>query len=1568
MITEKEVQAVELSPTKKDFYQIWNELLDTASKISERWDPASTNESDPGIVLLKVLTAIADKLNYNIDKNTLEAFMPSASQQESMRKLCEMMGYDMKYYRSATTDVVVTYVGATQLTNNDIVTIGQFTNIKNQEDDINYVTTQTQTLGGSMNSASIPCIEGELVAVETDTDNIISLMLLDDNQRYYLPEAQIAENGIFIYNVNDGVLYSKNWDKVDNLNTQPEGSKVYKFGYDSKKGVPYVQFPDDISSIIGDGLIIYYIRTHGINGNISPRTLSVLTKPENWAAEIEAGTITEDVEAIYNEDPTTNFIVTNQAAVTNGANIETIDQAYNNYKKTIGTFDTLVTCRDYMNKIYQLTADEGDNTNTTPLVSNCIVSDIRDDINKSITLCSFNEYGITYSTQSLMSGSTKLINNFDLVLYPFRTYYNLGTKSDYEKSFTFDPTVLEQIKNDLSIARYKTISHNFVAPDLHDIVLIKNYLQLKAKITTTRRVTALEEKDILNSIYSAVYNRFNMRQLDFGEEIPFDDILECISNADIRIKNIALEEPILYTKFRDRDGNEYDTAQAAGQILYNKLALRNVLAGKISLFDYDDDFAANYTEIEIDNTEGGTYEDYADQYPIPADPSNPEPQSYPITSISGTLTITGEDPEHPSQQDQFKDYTLSANEVIQFRAPNFKTLLTYPAYVNYYLILNDTTGGVPAAPATMMTLETFMNLGSNWVSFISDAGTSRASSFTIEAGQDRDQVFNSYMTKYSQLFYNTSSDPDVITLALANAPVTNVDKYYYYELNANNYATWYTFICNQNGEDGNRLKGLFRRLSADMSRPIGELVDADHFKYELATQYIQYTNPVLQNYFVQATHTTDDPNNNWTANGLGRNANYVCIPKNTDYKLDKNEYLYINYSTTTSTDAGDETTVINKVYKENDIVRPNFDLVDSNKYAETHTYSKTTGFDTSLFKLVSSGTQTTEAIPGMFTFGANEQVEIREKAIIQLDNKFTKLYWERNDEKPDSHGIIKFTVDANNEYTLKPGEIFAYTDINQIDMAYYGSGSTIKLGSQTPTILKYSTDAAVSTDDIANYGLAANIPWRTYDLSGNDKAITILEHQYINLTEGDTLKTLNHSEYISGTLNNNWLQANSATYTYSGSDAIHELPAIEVDGEDKWFVKTILELDVGPDTEQTLVKTDNVEEKITLTFKNQLPSANVELISDASADPITFKTNYLIMSSADTVDTTTSLTAEEDEEVTDFKVKLFALDDTYVPDNLNNFSKEYTKISFAEDFPDEAHGQDHYKFNVRIPESKPGLVMLYYVCNAEDPTDPKTFAYITGENTSTHEDYEFTIYNNNNSWWGASYISTTTSGPTVGSALNEGDIAADGVNYYTREPNTNHIPVGCLVAADYIYTYYATGTGDGETGFVADEDDKYFPITDPGSDAGYFLRPGINIVELDNNISSFNIYPGKDHFVDNVRKAGDTDAIVVVGGLSIINGINQKLDYKKTNDLLSNNLEQALSDIAEIDTEHNFYYNCPIDNGNIIDLNENDDEELLSSPLTWYNYNNENNKFVISEIDTDAMIKGITLTSSSRIK
>lgn len=222
-------------------------------------------------MLLKVLTAIADKLNYTIDKNTLEAFMPSATQEESMRKLCDMLGYTMKYYQSATTSVNISYVGTDYDIESDgaIIVIPQFTNIKNEDEDLNYVTLEQATLSGSISSISIDAIEGEYVQY----DNITKEQL-DDNRRYYLPESQIAENGIFLFDSTNSAL---KYEKVNNLNTQVLGTKCWKFGYDSRKDMPYIEFPSDINNIIGNGISFGFIRTNGANGNISAATLTKMS-------------------------------------------------------------------------------------------------------------------------------------------------------------------------------------------------------------------------------------------------------------------------------------------------------------------------------------------------------------------------------------------------------------------------------------------------------------------------------------------------------------------------------------------------------------------------------------------------------------------------------------------------------------------------------------------------------------------------------------------------------------------------------------------------------------------------------------------------------------------------------------------------------------------------------------------------------------------------------------------------------------------------------------------------------------------------------------------------------------------------------------------------------------------------------------------------------------------------------------------------------------------------------------------------------------------------------------------
>ena len=451
MLIKNEITALNLSPTKKDFVQIWNELLEVAGRLSERWDPTSTNESDPGIVILKALTGIADKLNYNIDKNTLEAFMPTAAQEDSMRKLCDMLGYNVKYYRSAETEVTFKYYNNSDEESSAIkngLVIPKFTVITNSDQDINYFTVEPCLISSTTPMVdSIRCMEGQLVKCESLSDNnVITASHILDNNRFYLPEHRIAENGIFVYNAVASQDDGDSWTKVDNLNIQSRGSRVYKFGYDSYEGRPYLEFPEDWSSLINDGLFIYYTRTSGASGNISARTLTQFELPS-----------TKDWDDVSIKD----FSVENPFSATSGADIETIGEAYNNFKKTVGTFETLVTCRDYMNKIYSMV----DESTGKFLVSNALVTDIRNDLNRAITICSFDDAGIFYkemaietesvNTETFIDGNTTTIvktvtkdpsiSHFDLVLYPFKAYNQIrnnvkDVQEVYDASFKYSQT------------------------------------------------------------------------------------------------------------------------------------------------------------------------------------------------------------------------------------------------------------------------------------------------------------------------------------------------------------------------------------------------------------------------------------------------------------------------------------------------------------------------------------------------------------------------------------------------------------------------------------------------------------------------------------------------------------------------------------------------------------------------------------------------------------------------------------------------------------------------------------------------------------------------------------------------------------------------------------------------------------------------------------------------------------------------------------------------------------------------------------------------------------------------
>ena len=94
-------------------------------------------------------------------------------------------------------------------------------------------------------------------------------------------------------------------------------------------------------------------------------------------------------------------------------------------------------------------------------------------------------------------------------------------------------------------------------------------------------------------------------------------------------------------------------------------------------------------------------------------------------------------------------------------------------------------------------------------------------------------------------------------------------------------------------------------------------------------------------------------------------------------------------------------------------------------------------------------------------------------------------------------------------------------------------------------------------------------------------------------------------------------------------------------------------------------------------------------------------------------------------------------------------------------------------------------------------------------------------------------------------------------------------------------------------------------------------------------------------------------------------GFNSALAYPyEAEDTGENSLLYKLYQVSGGEDVHELYYNCPINNSLAIDLS---DSETLLDAAAWYDYNNKNNNFVISEIDADYLSKGIRIAKSSKL-
>lgn len=537
-----------ISYTNKDFRSIYEELLNLINDLTERWDPKSTNESDPGLVLVKLKAFLADKLNYNIDKNTLENFPSQASQRGNAQKLYDILGYGMKYYQAATTTITMRYnkgnnPGVYSVTNKGAYTIPAFTQLTDDSNTINYVTkynVQVPIEQGNNSYAEVEILEGSIQDFMINGNMNITVDNLDSDYRLYFTETMVAQNGIFINNSQNSTY----WEAVDNLEATPLGQRVFKFGVMPVTNTCYIEFPQDAATLFGDGINIKYLVTKGVEGNIGANVLTSITNTLELDDIKELGK--DDSNNIIYTDTKADLknytLIIQPSSTTSGRDPESLKSAYRNCQKLINTFNTLVTVQDYQNAIYN-----------SGVVSNCVVSDRTNDINNSYKVVNKTVDGnrVLYLNEGVYNKEketfTPNMTAFDIGVYALIDVKNVSDANSYDRSFQTNATTIYDAQN--AIEKNKSIQHDYIATidtiNSNNVkpFIFKNLLSLEGKVLTYQKVTKLEAEEIQSNIKKHLYKTYQSRNIDFGSEINYNDIIEEIKSSDDRIKTVILEYP-----------------------------------------------------------------------------------------------------------------------------------------------------------------------------------------------------------------------------------------------------------------------------------------------------------------------------------------------------------------------------------------------------------------------------------------------------------------------------------------------------------------------------------------------------------------------------------------------------------------------------------------------------------------------------------------------------------------------------------------------------------------------------------------------------------------------------------------------------------------------------------------------------------------------------------------------------------------------------------------------------------------------------------------------------------------
>ena len=1201
-----------ISYTNKDFRSIYEELLDIVNDLTDRWDPRSTNESDPGLVLVKLKAFLADKLNYNIDKNTLENFPSQATQKGNAQKIYDLLGYGMKYYQSATTTIIMRYnKGNTNgiYSKNDTYTIPAFTHLTDDSKTVNYVTMYDTPIPIDIkNKSVVECkiIQGLAHDFSINGSTNITIDNLDADYRLYFTESMIAQNGIFINSSQDSTY----WRAVDNLESTQLGQKVFKFGVMPVTNTCYIEFPQDAATLFGNGINIKYIITSGIEGNTSANVLTTIADNlefDNIVTLDESGKPTTTKANL--KDYT--LIIQNKSA-TNGANPESLKDAYRNCQKLINTFNTLVTTQDYQNAIYNSKIDN------SYVVSNCVVSDRTNDVNNSYNVVNktLNGDRIIHLNTLNSDKKTPSMNAFNIGIYALNHVETVEDASSYDKTFQTKTYTIEDAQN--AIENYKSIQHDYIDTinDNNNVFIFKNLVSLEGKVLTYQKITKLEAEEIENNIKKHLYKTYQARNVDFGKELDYNDLIDNIKAADERISTVILEYPEYHLCAMNSDNSLED------------VGLNIDLDGNISYKYYEIDYYA------IFNKNSGDVEEHQVSYAFyDANKSKEKLEKSDFVDVNNKVkdNIFINDPTK-STKDFFTEYSFNSFKVYSSELPkNEYELLKESANDNVIqngnstlkksLVINDDII-IPDLTELQANIIVKSILSGTTPYFLFD--TNNVLDYTMKKVSKYDKDETVQGASYNEVYGYVDSDvikqptsgsdiemPEIPAPTHNTTGVAAITTSTKLNFNASNKHTvelrenenvfcvgpsyvskaqlstclYYTFIANRSTPTGSFKYYITKCYSKVFDSTIndykqGAQVDYDEnnvdlfkIKEEIAKEaYNYYNNP--DEYNGKEVHLEQE-----------QIYTHPIISAHSYYKLRKGEYLIAaeGINTTGNLDLSG----LKKYYiysgNDGDIVCPTMDI-------EAITIASSN---------IVTGNSNYTPIPSKGNLGTSNSIEIFNENKIQIneDNKLIYAAWSMSnlynqlfDIEKDLYGVKEDNTEEsyNNSNSgtyekvrlkklLENDDFFIYTDEYKQGLVLLGSGteiiaeakkinSLLKQFQGTPN--KFWSMNAINISQVSANGLNSTIEWNQIPLN---ISIFTAEKQIITLGEGTTIKIEGSKDSIS-IANNIYDLPENLTLSYKDKDSkeFQSLPSINGDDSSNWGIFSRLQLNTSPTKGQLL--------------------------------------------------------------------------------------------------------------------------------------------------------------------------------------------------------------------------------------------------------------------------------------------------------------------------------------------------------------------------------------------------------------